>query len=67
MGNTTSKWYQHPAISITKKALSAVAKIFLTVLLVGVITVSLVVSVMAIYVSVNFDGSKDLPDLNQVN
>ncbi|MBQ8751613.1 MAG: penicillin-binding protein [Clostridia bacterium] len=67
MGNTKRKWYHHPAISITKKAFSAVAKIFLTVLLVGIITVSLVVSVMAVYVTVNFDGTENLPDLNQVH
>ncbi|MBQ8752502.1 MAG: transglycosylase domain-containing protein [Clostridia bacterium] len=67
MGSTNRKWYQHPAISITKKAVGAVAKIFLTMLLVGIITISLVVSVMAVYVTVNFDGTENLPDLGQVH
>ncbi|MBQ7302850.1 MAG: transglycosylase domain-containing protein [Clostridia bacterium] len=67
MENSNRKWYRHPALVITKQAFSALAKILLTVMLIGAITVCLVVSVLAIYVSTNFDGTENLPDLNQVS
>ena len=67
MEKSDRKWYQHPALVITKQAFSAVVKILLTVMLIGVITTCLVVSVLAIYVSTNFDGAQNLPNLSQVS
>ena len=67
MGTDRKKWFHRPSVAVVRKTLGAIAKIVLTLMLVGVITVSLVVSVMAIYVSVNFDGTKNLPNLNQAS
>ena len=67
MGTDRKKWFHRPSVAVVRKTLGAIAKIVLTLMLVGVIAVSLVVSVMAIYVSVNFDGTKNLPNLNQAS
>ena len=55
-----------PAVHHTRKALGAVGKCLLTILLIGIITGSLVTCIMVAFVLTKFDGSGSLPDLNNI-
>jgi penicillin-binding protein 1A len=50
-----------------KKLLSLLGKIFMTLLLVLVITGTMVLCALTVYVATNFDGQTNLPDVDSIN
>ena len=66
--NLRSKWKafrRKPAVKVTTKVISTVFKCFLTIFLIGMITASIVGSVLVVYVVTNFDEST-LPPLEEI-
>lgn len=55
-----------PGIRVSIKILSVILKCLLTIFLIGVITGSIVVCVMVVYVATKFDGSQGIPDLDKI-
>ena len=61
------QFFRKPAVRKPLRVLLAVLKCLFTIMLVGVITASIVVCVMVVYVVTNFDGSEGIPDLEAIN
>ena len=57
------QWMKKPAVRGTMKAVSAVFKCLLTILLIGAITVTIVGCVMIVYVVQTFKGDAGIPNL----
>lgn len=53
-------------VRVVTRSISAICKCLMTVLLIGVITFTIVASVMTVYVVRNFDGNEGLPDLDDL-
>lgn len=54
-------------VRIIGKTVGALLKCIITILLIGVITFTVVASVMVVYVLANFDGTEGLPDLEDLS
>ena len=62
-----SKLLNNNSARIALKFVKAGMKCLLTILLIGMITASIVGSVMVAYIVTNFDGSEGIPDLDNIN
>lgn len=65
--NAVRAFFHSTPVRVAGKTISAIFKCIITILLIGVITFTLVASVMMIYVFTNFDGSEGLPDLEDLS
>ena len=61
-----AQWMKKPAPRVAMKVLSAIFKCFLTIVLIGVITASMVGCVLIVYVVTQFDPTTDIPDLREI-
>ncbi len=62
-----SKFFKKKSVRITLGIIKGVMKCCLTIILIGMITASIVGSVMVVYVVTKFDGSEGLPDLQNIS
>ena len=61
------KFFKKKSVRITLSVIKGIMKCFLTIILIGMITASIVGSVMVVYVVTNFDGSEGLPNLRNIS
>lgn len=61
--NAVTAFFKSLPMRAIGKTVSALLKCLITILLIGVITFTVVASVMVVYVLSNFDGTEGLPDL----
>lgn len=62
-----SRFFHSTPMRILGKSLSVLLKCIVTILLVGIITATVVGSVMVVYVLSNFNGTEGLPDLEEIS
>ncbi len=60
-------FFRKKPVRVVTRVISSIFKCFMTVLLIGVITFTIVASVMTVYVVRNFDGNEGLPDLDDLS
>lgn len=60
-------WRKKPAVRYTLKALAALGKCLLTIVLIGVITVTMVGCVMMVYIVTNFKDEEGIPELETLS
>ncbi len=64
--NAFSRFFHSTPMRVLGKGISVLLKCIVTILLVGIITATVVGSVMVVYVLSNFNGTEGLPDLDEI-
>ena len=65
--NAFSRFFHSTPMRVLGKGISVLLKCIVTILLVGIITATVVGSVMVVYVLSNFNGTEGLPDLDEIS